>query len=63
MKLVSCEFEGRTLAGMWFGERVLDLAAAGRRMNEPTDLGSMLAIIRGGEAALAALQRIESRRE
>ena len=61
MKLVSCEFEGRTLAGMWFGERVLDLAAAGRRMNEPADLGSMLAIIRGGEARAGRIARIESR--
>jgi 2-keto-4-pentenoate hydratase/2-oxohepta-3-ene-1,7-dioic acid hydratase in catechol pathway len=46
---------------MWRDRRVLDLAAAGRHINEAADLGSMLSIIRGGEAALAALQRIASR--
>ena len=63
MKLVTCIHEGQTLTGMWFEDRVLDLAAAGRRMNEATDLSSMLAIVRGGEASLAALQRMEARRE
>ncbi len=63
MKLVTCNHEGQTLTGMWFEDRVLDLAAAGRRMNEATDLSSMLAIVRGGEASLAALQRMEARRE
>ncbi len=63
MKLVTCTCEGRTLTGMWFEDRVLDLAAAGRRMNEAADMGSLLAIIRGGEASLAALQRMESRRD
>lgn len=63
MKLVTCTHEGQTLTGMWFEERVLDLAAAGRRMNEAADMSSMLAIIRGGEASLAALQRMESRRD
>jgi 2-keto-4-pentenoate hydratase/2-oxohepta-3-ene-1,7-dioic acid hydratase in catechol pathway len=48
---------------MWFEDRVLDLAAAGRRMNEAADMGSLLAIVRGGEASLAALQRMESRRD
>jgi len=63
MKLVTCTHEGRTLTGMWFEDRVLDLAAAGRRMNEASDLSSMLAIIRGGEASLSALQRMQSRRD
>ena len=63
MKLVTCIHEGRTLTGMWFDDRVLDLAAAGRRMNEAADMSSMLAIIRGGEASLAALQRMDSRRD
>jgi|SRR5579862_2573184 len=62
MRLVTCSHEGRTLSGMWCDDRVLDLAAAGRRMNEAADLSSMLAIVRGGEASLAALQRMESRR-
>jgi 2-keto-4-pentenoate hydratase/2-oxohepta-3-ene-1,7-dioic acid hydratase in catechol pathway len=61
MKLVSCSYDGRTLAGLWLDGRVLDLAAAGRRMNEAADFGSMLALIRGGEATRAALQRMESR--
>ena len=63
MKLVTCEHEGRILTGMWFEDRVLDLAAAGRRMNEAADLSNMLAIIRGGEASLAAVQRMQSRRD
>ena len=63
MKLVTCAHEGRTVTGMWFDDRVLDLAAAGRRMNEAADLSNMLAIIRGGEASLATLQRMHDRRD
>jgi 2-keto-4-pentenoate hydratase/2-oxohepta-3-ene-1,7-dioic acid hydratase in catechol pathway len=63
MKLVTCSHEGRILTGMWLEEQVLDLAAAGRRMNEAADMSSMLAIIRGGEASLSALQRMHARRE
>jgi 2-keto-4-pentenoate hydratase/2-oxohepta-3-ene-1,7-dioic acid hydratase in catechol pathway len=48
---------------LWRDGRVLDLAAAGRHVNEAADLGSMLSIIRGGEGTLAALQRIASRSE
>ena len=62
MKLVTYAQDGRRFTGLWSDERgVLDLAAAGRRMNEAADLSSMLAIIRGGEATLAALERIEER--
>ena len=62
MKLVTYAHDGRNFTGLWSDERgVLDLAMAGRRMNEAADLASMLAIIRGGEATLAALQRIEER--
>ncbi|MBS0389173.1 MAG: fumarylacetoacetate hydrolase family protein, partial [Proteobacteria bacterium] len=61
MRLVSCRDGTRTLAGLWRDDRVLDLAAAGRRINEAADLGSVLAIIRGGEASYAALQRIAER--
>jgi 2-keto-4-pentenoate hydratase/2-oxohepta-3-ene-1,7-dioic acid hydratase in catechol pathway len=61
VKLVSCTEAGRSLAGLWRDGRVLDLAAAGRHINEASDLGSMLAIIRGGDGALAALQRIVAR--
>ena len=63
MKLVTCMHAGRTLVGLWRDGRVLDLQAAGRRSNEAADLGSMLAIIRGGEGTLAALQRVASRGE
>jgi 2-keto-4-pentenoate hydratase/2-oxohepta-3-ene-1,7-dioic acid hydratase in catechol pathway len=63
MRLVSCVHEGRTLTGLWRSGRVLDLAAAGRRANEAADLGSMLAIIRGGAGALAAVSRLEERGE
>ncbi|HEX9474448.1 MAG TPA: fumarylacetoacetate hydrolase family protein [Steroidobacteraceae bacterium] len=63
MKLVSGVHEGRMLTGLWRAGRVLDLAAAGRRANEAADLGSMLAIIRGGAAALAALNRLQERGE
>ena len=63
MKLISGIHDGQPVTGMWFADRVLDLAAAGRRMNEAADLSSMLAIVRGGEASLAALKRMESRRE
>jgi 2-keto-4-pentenoate hydratase/2-oxohepta-3-ene-1,7-dioic acid hydratase in catechol pathway len=62
MKLVSYAQDGRNFTGLWSDTRgVLDLAAAGRRMNEAADLSSMLAIIRGGDATLAALERIEER--
>ena len=40
---------------------MLDLAAAARRINEPADMSSMLAIIRGGEGTLTALQRVQAR--
>ena len=63
MRLVSCNDGARTLAGLWRNGRVLDLAAAGRRFNEAADLGSVLAIIRGGDATYAALQRIAARGE
>ncbi|HVN98533.1 MAG TPA: fumarylacetoacetate hydrolase family protein [Steroidobacteraceae bacterium] len=63
MRLVSCSDGTRTLAGLWHEGRVLDLAAAGRRINEAADLGSVLSIIRGGDASHGALQRIASRGE
>jgi 2-keto-4-pentenoate hydratase/2-oxohepta-3-ene-1,7-dioic acid hydratase in catechol pathway len=61
MKLVSYSHEGKIMAGLWRDGRVLDLAAAGRRMNEAADFSGMLAIVRGGDATLAALHRLESR--
>lgn len=61
MKLVTYVYETRTLTGLWLDGQILDLAAAGRRINEAADLSSMLAIIRGGEPTLGALQRVLSR--
>jgi 2-keto-4-pentenoate hydratase/2-oxohepta-3-ene-1,7-dioic acid hydratase in catechol pathway len=61
MKLVTYVYEARTLTGLWLDGQILDLAAAGRRINEAADMSSMLAIIRGGEGALGALQRVLSR--
>jgi 2-keto-4-pentenoate hydratase/2-oxohepta-3-ene-1,7-dioic acid hydratase in catechol pathway len=63
MKLVTCTDGTRTLTGLWRDGRVLDLATAGRRINEAADFGSVLSIIRGGDATHAALQRIEARSE
>ncbi len=59
MKLVSIAHQGRTAAGLWLGQQLLDLGAAARAAGETIELGSMLAIIRGGEPALAAVQRLE----
>ena len=61
MKLVSVGKAGRVFAGLWLESKVLDLAAAARAAGESGDFGSVLAILRGGEAALAALRRIEAR--
>lgn len=58
MKLVSYAREGRVLTGLWLDGRILDLATAGRHINEAADLSSMLAIVRGGDGTLAALQRL-----
>jgi len=67
MKLVSVELQGRALAGLWLEQagrepQLLDLAAAARAAGESADLASMLALIRGGEAALAAVRRLYERR-
>lgn len=62
MKLVSyADITQRVAIGLLQDSKILDLAAAGRRVNEAADLSSMLAVIRGGEVALAALRRIQAR--
>lgn len=58
MKFVSFRHEGQVVAGLWLDTQVLDLATAARLAGESADLSSMLAIIRGGDAALAAVQRL-----
>lgn len=59
MKLISFRRDGRTAAGLLLGAEVLDLAAAGKLAGESADLSSMLAIIRGGPAALGSCRRLE----
>ncbi len=67
MKFVSVELHGRALIGLWLEEQgrepqVLDLAGAARATSENVDLSSMLALIRGGESALAAVRRLYGQR-
>ena len=63
MKLVSFMHQGRSAAGLWLGEQLLDLERAAQVAGESREvvalLASMLSIIRGGEPALAALRRLE----
>lgn len=63
MKLVSFEHQGRSAAGLWLGEQLLDLGRAAREAGEPSAAvamtSSMLALIRGGDAALALVRRLE----
>ena len=63
MKLVSFLHQGRSAAGLWLGEQLLDLERAAQAAGESREvvalLASMLSIIRGGEPALAALRRLE----
>jgi 2-keto-4-pentenoate hydratase/2-oxohepta-3-ene-1,7-dioic acid hydratase in catechol pathway len=61
MKLISFKHNDRVAAGLWLGQQVLDLATAARLAGQPGDFTSMLAIIRGGESALAALRHLETR--
>jgi len=61
MKFVSFRHRDQILAGLMLGDGVLNLAAAATLAGEAADLTSMLAVIRGGEAALAACQRLEAR--
>ena len=61
MKFVSFRKGAATAPGVWLGEQVLDLAAAGQAAGSRTELGSMLAIIRGGGAALAEVHRLVTR--
>jgi len=58
MKLVSFQYRERVAAGLLLGQQVLDLGAAARAAGEGAELDSMLAIIRGGDAALAAVRKL-----
>lgn len=59
MKFISFRLEDRIAAGLLLGGDVLDLAAAARAAGEQADLSSVLAIIRGADAALAACERLQ----
>ena len=61
MKLISFTPTGgsEARAGLRLdGDRVLDLAAAARAAGDPTDVSSVLGILRGGAGAIAVLQRL-----
>ena len=59
MKFVTFQKDAVQGAGVWLeGDRVLDLAAAAKLAGEGADLSSMLAMIRGGEAALTAAKAL-----
>jgi 2-keto-4-pentenoate hydratase/2-oxohepta-3-ene-1,7-dioic acid hydratase in catechol pathway len=59
MKFISFRLGERTAAGLLLGGEVLDLTTAARLTEERADLSSVLAIIRGAEAALAACERLQ----
>jgi 2-keto-4-pentenoate hydratase/2-oxohepta-3-ene-1,7-dioic acid hydratase in catechol pathway len=61
MKFVSFNAGGAVAPGVLLGHWVLDLAAAATAVGVRSDLGSMLAIIRGGEAALAEVRTLVTR--
>ena len=61
MKFITFRYRDQIAAGLVKADRVLHLAAAAKASDEKLDLSSMLAIIRGGEPALAACGRLEAR--
>src|SRR5579872_2706176 len=60
MKFVSFRQGADAAAGILLSDSVLDLQAAAGLAGERADLGSILTIIRGGDAALAMCQRLAS---
>jgi len=58
MKFISFRYKDQIAAGLVVPEGVLHLAAAGKAARETLDLSSMLAIIAGNGAALAACKRL-----
>jgi 2-keto-4-pentenoate hydratase/2-oxohepta-3-ene-1,7-dioic acid hydratase in catechol pathway len=60
MKFISFRYQDRVLAGIVDGDSVVNLAAAAKLAGERLDLSSVLGIIRGGEAALSAVKRLQS---
>lgn len=58
MKFVTFSRGDGDAAGLMLPQGVLPLAAAAERAGEKADLSTVLAIVRGGEAALAACRRL-----
>ncbi len=59
MKFVTFERDETHKAGVWLeGDRVLDLALAADLAGEHLDASSLLAVIRGGEAAMNRVKRL-----
>jgi len=63
MKFISFRYQDQMAVGLLSPDGLLHLSAAAKASAEKTDLSSMLAIIRGGESALAACRRLEARAE
>ena len=61
MKFISFRYQDQIAAGLVAPEGVLHLAMAAKAAGETADLSSMLAIIRGEAAALAACKRLAAR--
>jgi len=61
MKFITFRYQDQTAVGLLSPDGLLHLAAAAKASGEQIDLSSMLAIIRGGEPALAACKRLEAR--
>lgn len=62
MKFVTFMRGGRGAAGLILEQSILDLDAAAKQCGESAELSSVLAIVQGETASLAAVQRIASRR-
>ncbi|MGH8144100.1 MAG: fumarylacetoacetate hydrolase family protein [Steroidobacteraceae bacterium] len=61
MKFISFLHHGRASVGLVRADGVLDLASAAALDGDSADLSSMLAVIRGGDTALAACRRLDAR--
>lgn len=60
MKFVTFSKDGVVAAGVLLPDGILPLQMAAERLGVKADMSSVLAVIRGGEAALAACRRIAS---
>ncbi len=61
MKFVTVHRHGQAAAGLYLPGGVLPLAEAAKAAGETADLSSVLAIVRGGDAALEACRRLARR--